>query len=315
MRSPIGAWSLVFVCAATSAGQPALRVRSPLEKSVVRLESPRSYLMRTKVDRSTGQEVEYDPKPEVVVLDEKKGTYGLKWIGYDGAEKTIVYQRPDLLDVVVTARVTVQESGKYRYEYTVQSLSTSVEVMAGFAVQSVAKDPAPLEQSGVFVGTMAPTPPFNQGVWNRFGVLPGHPPIAPGTSIVFQLESRSPPGVVECRVHGPLGLKGVGEEPPFELESVLPRYEIWPHGYTVGPREELAALNEQERADRVIAWLPTFEHAGWITAATGTAYEGLLRERGVAGVAPKLEGDLAKSLISPEVAAIIRELRRPKGGA
>jgi hypothetical protein len=53
--------------------------------------------------KKTGQERFYDPKPRVSLLNERAGLYALKWVGYDGMEKTIVYQRPDAIDAIVIA--------------------------------------------------------------------------------------------------------------------------------------------------------------------------------------------------------------------
>jgi hypothetical protein len=78
--------------------------RLPLQKTPVRLKSPSDYARRfLGVDSKTGQERFYDPKPRVSLLNERAGLYALKWIGYDGMEKTIVYQRPDAIDAIVIA--------------------------------------------------------------------------------------------------------------------------------------------------------------------------------------------------------------------
>jgi hypothetical protein len=95
--------------------------RTPLQKSNPALNAPTTYLKRTRIDRVTGRTSEYDPKPQVVPLDEGAARYGLRWIGYDGQQKTVVYHRPDRIDAVVAASVEVNAAGIYRYTHRVQT--------------------------------------------------------------------------------------------------------------------------------------------------------------------------------------------------
>src|SRR5205085_4210393 len=81
--------------------------RLPFQKKRLILQSPTSYEKRIlRYDSKTGEPIYYDPKPRVVPLDVKSGKYGLRWIGYDGKEKTIIYQRPDVIDAVISASVS-----------------------------------------------------------------------------------------------------------------------------------------------------------------------------------------------------------------
>src|SRR5438874_3537246 len=74
--------------------------RLPLQKKQINFRSPKNYEKRIlRYDEKTGQPIYYDPKPEVKLLDAKSGEYAFKWIGYDGKEKTVIYQRRDAIDV------------------------------------------------------------------------------------------------------------------------------------------------------------------------------------------------------------------------
>ena len=73
--------------------------RKPFQKSSATLNTPTKYVKR---ETKTGT---YDPKPKVVLVDEKSGKYELRWIGYDGKEKIINYQRMDSIDALVEARI------------------------------------------------------------------------------------------------------------------------------------------------------------------------------------------------------------------
>ena len=295
---------------------PGALVRAPMQKEKVSLESPKSYLMRTRVDPKTGQSTEYDPKPEIVILNKTSGVYGLRWIGYDGAQKTIVYQRPDMIDVVVKATIERTPQGRYSYTYEVQNLSSSVENLSGFAVQSLSGDVVPSSREHVHVGRMSAGPLFAAGNWTRFAPLDSGPPVRPGRSITFRLESRDSPGLVECRVHGgPIGLKGAGEEPPMELENALPGYRIWPHGHTIGPVSRLAGLSGNAKAAALLEWLPVFQRAGWIGVRVRQRYETTLKRGILPSLAPDVEADYKTGGITSEVLAVIRGLTVPRSGS
>src|SRR5438309_1646245 len=107
----------VFASCTSSAQRVEKTKRVPLEKSKVEIRSPARYEKQiTRCDPKTGAPVSsYDPKPRVEVVDEKTGRYLFKWIGYDGREKVIAYQRADAIDVVVSASV---ESNDRHYLYT-----------------------------------------------------------------------------------------------------------------------------------------------------------------------------------------------------
>jgi len=101
---------LFAVATQTALGQGRL----PFQKKRIVLKSPATYEKRIiRYDSKTGASIYYDPKPRVVPLDVRSGKYGLRWIGYDGREKTIVYQRPDAIDAEISASVSRAATGQY----------------------------------------------------------------------------------------------------------------------------------------------------------------------------------------------------------
>lgn len=200
---------LEFGLAAALLGMPAAVLvqrttlnRTPLQADPVVLRAPTSYSLRATVDAKTGQQVQYDPKPDVVETDSRLGLYELRWIGYDGKLKSIVYQRPDKIDVIVNASVQKGSDGRYSYTYRVNNLRTSAESLSGFVVQALSPDLTAVESRDVFSGRMGATPPFTQGVWIRFAPVGPTAQVPPGRSFEYRAMSSSSPGLVECRVHG-----------------------------------------------------------------------------------------------------------------
>ncbi|MEE8584221.1 MAG: hypothetical protein V3T83_05145 [Acidobacteriota bacterium] len=230
-------------CPRHAAGRP-IGQGSPPAAPKARVRSPASYAQGVRrPDDPAGEPVSYDPKPRVVPLDARPGTYHLKWIGQDGQEKTLVYDRPDAFDAVVHASAAKTASGSFAYIYTVKNMQWSGQDITGFAVQNFSSDVTRPRLGKVYVGRMSNTiPEMREGNWIRFGVLGNFRPLVPpGSSIEFRLESPSPPGLVRCRANGgSLGIQGIGEEPPLELEELWLGYEAWPSGYTIGPMDSLA---------------------------------------------------------------------------
>jgi hypothetical protein len=287
--------------------------RLPLQKNKIEIKSPTNYQKRlVRVDPATGEEIYYDPKPRVVLVDAKSGRYALKWIGYDGKEKTIIYQRPDAIDAVVSASVSKTPSGKYRYIYAIQNLPVSGQHLSEFVVQTFTSDVSPVKVENIHNGQMTNTvKEFQDGNWISFGILSNfRPMITPGRSIEFGVVSSAPPGLVECRVTGgEVGMKGVGEGPPPELMDVLPGYEAWPHGYTIGPVENLKALSSGKRAEYIRQRLAQFKKLGWMTADVVPWYEQALKGGDLEKIYHRAEQDPGK--LTTEVMGMIRyTLRR-----
>jgi hypothetical protein len=285
--------------------------RIPLQKKPIIFKSPTEYAQRfLGNDPKTGQGKYYDPKPQVKPVNEKSGLYALNWIGYDGRVKTIIYQRPDAIDATVSADVSKIPSGKYLYVYSIKNLPSSGEYLKIFALQTFTSDAKPHKSGNFYIGAMSLNNVMQEGNWIGFGIISNIELIAnPGKTVEFKLESHNPPGVVECRVAGGnQGMKGVGEEMPTELENLLPRYEAWPSGYTIGPIDKLRAISRQEKIDYLLKVISTFKQQGWITSQVSLSYEQLLRRNDLQGITKRSANDLRAASITSEVVAIIEAM-------
>lgn len=307
-------------CVATSqeicnnANQQTQKIeRRPLPKSDFVLKSPTEYLKREREDSKTGKVVEYDPRPQIVPVDVKAGKYHLKWIGYDGKEKIIEYQRKDAIDAIVTAVVLKNNEGKYTYIYTIQNLLSSPTYLSHFAVQNFASDVEPMKMKGMHVGKMSNQIfQFSKGHWVSFAPLTEiKAQFMPGTSPNLNLTSASLPGFVECRITGgDLTLKGVGEHMPYELESALGGYNVLPKGYTIGPIDKLKTMATEERAKYLLDLLPKFQEIGWMTSEVRPCYQGMLTRNDLAATLKRAEQDLKAERIASEVYSIIEGLNQ-----
>jgi hypothetical protein len=302
-------------CATSTAVQQPDRVRrAPLEKSGVKLTAPTQYEPRiSSVDPKTGEAVYFNPKPQVVPVDEKAGKYAFKWIGYDGKEKTVIFQRFDAIDTIVSASVERHSSGQYLYTYKIENLPSSGSHLSGFIVQNFAADIKPGKVEGVFVGEMSKDiPQFSKGQWTSFGILPEfNQTVLPGNDITLQLASPAPPGLVACRTRGGLlGLKGAGEHMPSELEAAIPGYEQLPEGYTVGPIDKLTTLSQREHAQYILSVLPQAHKLGWITSGAQQWYEKNLTEADLDSALKRAGQDLKAGQVTTEVFSMIEGLRK-----
>jgi hypothetical protein len=287
--------------------------RRPLQKKQLTFKAPTKYERRVlRYDVATGRTVYYDPMPRVQLLDAKSGRYAFKWLGYDGREKTVLFQRADAIDAVVSAAVRRLKTGQYLYTYNVTNLQSSGTNLGGLAVQSFAADLRPVSFDNIHFGHMSKNEEMKYGNWIRFALLPDFKPaVTPGRSVEFSLESAAPPGLVECRIHGgELGLKGAGEDMPQELENILPGYKDWPSGYTIGPNENLGALSTDELVHDIRLWLPQFRKLGWMSADAAAWYTRNLRPHSLAVVFQRADQDLTAGLITTETYAVIQTLRR-----
>ena len=305
---------MLYIFVASVAAQAVQApTRAKLTKLDVKLETPKTYAMRERRDPKTGGLVTYDPLPRVAFIESRAGIYDLSWIGEDGTRKRITYQRPDSFDAIVRVDVTALTSGGYRYVYSVENLAASGSNIRGFAVQTFSSTFTPIAQANVHVGQMK-APEFSAGTWWRFGLRPASPAesteIAPGQLRTFEADSAGPPGLVECRAHGPLGMRGVGEEMPMALENLLLGYSAWPHGKTVGPMNRLIGLSAAQKVTQLHEWLPQFQVAGWISPPARTAYEEVLKGGDLQTLVPLVNRDVTSRRISSEVAAIVRGLAR-----
>jgi hypothetical protein len=285
--------------------------RLALQKRTIILKAPRSYANRIlRLDSRTGNPVEYDPRPRVVLLDVKSGKYAFKWIGYDGNEKTVIYQRPDAFDATVSGSVSKTPSGTYLYTYAIQNLASSGQNLSGFAVQHFASDVKPQSIGNGYVGEMSKNREMKEGNWIYFGTSNFKDAVTPGRNIELALESLAPPGLVECRAHGGVMMMiGVDEDMPQELENVLPGYEAWPRGYTIGPVENLKALSPAERANYLLKLLPKFNELGWMTADALHWYQQNLNRIDLGTISKRAGQDLGAGNITNEVLVMIQGIR------
>jgi len=144
--------------------------RAPLEKSNAVFETPKEYSKRfISTDPKTGKPVYHDQNPRVVPVNKKAGKYEIRWIGYDGKEKVIEYQRADALDVVVAGSVRIEQNGEYLCDYQVQSLPSSSTYLHVFVVQNFSSEVTPSRIGDNYVGHMLrEIPQFSTGNWLAF---------------------------------------------------------------------------------------------------------------------------------------------------
>ena len=308
----IGILLLQIACSSTAQQitadeQPTKAERKLFQKSSVVIKSPNDYSHR---ERENGKE--YDPKPRVVEVDKKAGKYEFRWIGYDGKEKIIAYQRHDAIDALVEARVEKNFEGQFVYKYLVKNLPTSPTYLSAFIVQTLASEVKVTKLDDVYIGKMSNyIRDFKEGTWWDFAPL-GEilPKITPGKNIEFSLTSSGLPGIVGCRARaGPVALKGVGEHMPSELEMALPGYDE-ATGYTIGPIDKLAEMNKAEKSKYVLDNLPKFQEAGWMTKNAATRYESILAKEDLAGALAQAKIDLESEVITGEVFYIIEGLNQ-----
>ena len=297
----------VILAAQTASGQGRL----PFQKQTIVLRSPTTYEKRIlHYDAKTGQPVYYDPKPAIVPLEVRSGKYGLRWIGYDGKVKTIIYQRHDAIDAVVSASVSKIASGRYLYTYRILNLPSSGQHLSIFALQTFASDVKPISGGDGYLGQFSGIREMTEGNWIGFGSTNLDEAVTPGRSMELRVVSSAPPGLVECRIAGGrFGMKGVGEEPPEELQAALPGYEAWPKGYTIGPTDYLKPLSSTERVKYLAERLPRFRKLRWMTTAALGWYARTLRSNNLDEVFKRADRDLKAGNITSEVFDLIQAMK------
>lgn len=307
----LGMQALGMACSSTHQAQAKVQ-RQPLEKEQTEFKMPANYEPRdVGYDQKTGKLITYDHKPRVEVVDAKAGKYALKWIGYDGKEKVVIYQRKDAVDVIVNARVSKTASGDYLYSYDLQNLQSSGAYLRKFVVQNFATNVQPDKKGQLLVGEMSSAIyQFREGNWISFDDTSDYVQIDPGQSVKVQLTSSAPPGIVECRVAGgKAATEGTDEHMPMVLESLLPGYKSWPFGYTIGPVDSLKTLSPQERVKYLLERLPQFRKLGWMTDDAVARYELELNRNDLDAVWNRLEQDLKSEQITTEVFAVIQAMK------
>jgi hypothetical protein len=290
------------------------RERQPLQKKNIQIGQPAPYAPELEGYDKKGDPIYWDPKPHVVPLGD--GKYALKWIGHSGRELTLVYQRPDVVDVIVEADAVLGQQNQLMYKYLVRNLKTSKQNLGGFEVRTFTTAVKPQSSPSFYATDPAhirqDIDPVRDGLWIRFAPLGSRTQIRPGQRVVFELTSPARPGILECRVHADtLTMMGVGEEPPGVLEDLYLGRDAWPHGYTIGPDERLGKMSVKERSNYLVQHLPQMLELGWIeNQKVMQWYETNLKAGKVAEVRARAEADFKKNLITSEVLALMTYLTR-----
>ena len=107
-------------------------------------------------------ETRVDPKPRVVDLG--KGKYGFRWIGSRGQELQVVFERPDMIDVVVEASVFSATGGQLSYRYRVHNLKSSLQRPAAPGTQGPTWRPA-MQSISASSGSPQPPPDGARPAW------------------------------------------------------------------------------------------------------------------------------------------------------
>jgi hypothetical protein len=306
----LGLQALGMACSSSQRAQNKVQ-RQPLEKHHREYQTPAQYEPRDLgYNPKTGEMITYDHKPRVELLDEKAGKYAFKWIGYDGKEKTVIFQRRDVLDVVVSASASKTAGGRFLYGYEVQNLSTSPTYLKRFIVQNFAADAEPARNGAFFPGAMSSAiDEFKEGNWISFADVSDDVQIDPGQTVRVQLVSAASPGLVQCRATAETILEGTGEHMPSVLENMLPGYKEFPKGHTIGPVDSLKNLPSQERVKYLLDKLPQFRKLGWMTDDAFIRYERYLKSNDLNAVFGKIDQDLKTEQITTEVFAIIQAMK------
>ncbi|MGH9942887.1 MAG: hypothetical protein ACRD9R_11090 [Pyrinomonadaceae bacterium] len=314
--------------------------RRTMEKSQHEYKTPATYEPRVSGHNpETGDPITYDHKPRVELVDAKSGKYAFKWIGHDGEEKTVIFQRGDAVDVVVSATASKTPEGQYLYSYEIDNLPSSGTYLRRFSVQNFAPDTRPIEINGMpialgdlrlldafrnlpsdigprslenfHIGQMSNLiHQFKEGSWITFATLSEDSGVDPGQTMRVSLMSSALPGLVGCNVAGGEStLKGAGEDMPSALESLLPGYEEWPKGYTIGPVDNLKTFSKVEQTKYLLDKLPQFRKLGWMTDEAMRRYEQHLKDGDLEAIQTRIGEDLKAEQITTEVFAIIDAMR------
>ena len=113
-------------------------------------------------------ETRVDPKPRVVDLG--KGKYGFRWIGSRGQELQVIFERPDMIDVVVETSVVPASGGQLGYRYRVRNSEEQPAVVeTAFAVQTFSETTIPVRDPRWYAGRLkVGFKEYSEGQWIRF---------------------------------------------------------------------------------------------------------------------------------------------------
>jgi len=244
--------------------------RRPLTRPKIKVQLQPTSERLIGVDPQTGEPI-YQPDPEAKVrIDHRTGHVVYTWKGFDGKIKTIVFEPPIKLEVIVKGVVRFDAAEKrYRYIYELTNLPTSEQKLVDFIVLTEADlegvtKPDEHWWSKPLQPTRIPLFQSKKGWWWA-DVKYGREGIKPGQSEKgFSFESEGLPGIVNCYAQGYVPpLRGVGEEPPAEImESIekLPRYL---YGRTVGP-VDIHSVSLETLLGNLLTMIDESLRWGWI---------------------------------------------------
>ena len=194
-------------------------------------------------------ETRVDPKPRVVDLG--KGKYGFRWIGSQGQELQVIFERPDMIDAVVEASVVPASGDQLDYRYRVRSLRTSQQLLDSISVQTFSESTLRARDPRWHAGRLrVGFKEYSEGQWIRFSFLYSQLKVHPGEAVEVTMKSADPPGIVRCATSGGAKVMKAAEEgmpSAFLYETNLPNMEAWPSGFTIGPDSRLSKLSPTEK--------------------------------------------------------------------
>ena len=252
-------------------------------------------------------ETRVDPKPRVVDLG--KGKYDFRWIGSRGHELQVVFERPDMIDVVVEASVVPAPGGQLSYRYRVHNLKSSLQLLRFFVVQTFSESTIRARDPRWHAGRLSVGfKEYSEGQCLTFGFLDSVLKVHPGESVEVTLKSTDPPGLVKCATAGGfLGMNAAEEPMPevFLYEINLPNKESWPSGFTIGPDSRLAGFSRAEKVKYLADRLPEMLRLGWIRDREILKwYQDNLRPGEWERIRTKAKEDNEKGLVTSEVLAL-----------
>lgn len=253
-------------------------------------------------------ETTVDPKPRVVDLG--KGKYGFRWIGSRGQELQVIFERPDMIDVVVEASVVPASGGQLGYRYRVHNLKSSLQLLRRLVVQTFSESTIRARDPRWHAGRLkVGFKEYSEGQWLTFGFLDSVLQVRPGEAVEVTLKSADPPGIVKCATAGAfLMMKAAEEAMPevFLYETNLPNMEAWPSGFTIGPDSRLAGFSQSEKVKYLVGQLPEMLRLGWIRDREIMQwYQENLRPGEWERIRTQAKEDNKKGLITTEVLALL----------
>ncbi len=285
--------------------------RMPFQKSLHVIKQPR------KVDRTIEYGKSYKSNTRVVEVDRETGKYEFRWMGIDGKEKMLPYQRPDAIHALVKANVEEIKDGKFIYNYDFKVLDTSPIYFRNFIVQTfgTSLEVLNLDKERILFGKMSNVYEFSEGLWWSWGYMGSEKDrIHGGGSLKFHFSSDNPPGVTYCKAGG--GEYGItteiAEDPPSELEDEIPINTDLARGYTLGPDARLKKFSPPDKIKYLLDSLPKFQEAGWMSEGTAKNYGQILKRNDLKGAFEKAKKDFANEFISNEVFQIIEGLSQQR---